>query len=110
MFYLGFENFEVKEGEFVEVPVLRNGNLSVVSSVRIATSSRCAGENDYEPINRIVCFAAYENCKLIKIYAKTDYLTELEEYFTIQLLAVEANTIGSPNIARIKIIDMPQTN
>ncbi|MCU0547246.1 MAG: hypothetical protein MUE44_34665 [Oscillatoriaceae cyanobacterium Prado104] len=116
MFVLGRESFTVKEGEFVEIPILRVGDYSRSQSVRVATSDRhiwIDGENcsatagsDYEPLNCTVSFAAGETVKYVKLHAKSDYLTEPDEYLTIQLLAVDYNSIGYPNTATVVIEDV----
>lgn len=106
MFFFGRHEYSVKEGESIEVAILRRDS-SRPSSVRVATSSMSAKEEDYIPINRILYFGIDENYKSIRVFAEKDYLTEGDEFFTLQLLATEPNSIGYPSIATVKIIDMP---
>lgn len=105
MFFFYKETYSVKEGDSVEVAILRHDS-SRPASVRIASSSKSATEEDYVPINRILSFGIDENHKAIQVFAKKDHLIEGDEYFTLQLLATEPNTIGSPSIATIHIIDV----
>lgn len=106
MFFFGNEEYSVKEGESVEVAILRHDS-SRSSSIRVATSSMSAKEEDYIPVNRILFFEVGDNYKMIRVFAQKDYLTEGDEFFTLQLLAREPNSIGHPSIATVKIIDMP---
>ena len=106
MFFFGRHEYSVKEGESVEVAVLRYDS-SRSASVKVATSSMSAKEEDYISINQILYFGVDENCKSIHVFAKKDYLTEEDEFFTLQLLAMESNTISYPSIATVRIIDMP---
>ena len=106
MFFFYKENYSVKEGESIEVAILRL-DCSRPSSVRVASSSRSAKEEDYIPINQTLRFEIDENYKSVRVFAKKDYITEGDEFFTLQLLALEPNSIGCPSIATIKIIDMP---
>ena len=106
MFFFGKEKYSVREGDSIEVAILRYDS-SRFSSVRVATSSMSAKEEDYTPINRILYFRIDENYKSIRVFALKDYLTEGDEFFTLQLLATEPNSIGYPSIATVKIIDMP---
>jgi hypothetical protein len=106
MFFFHQENYSVREGESIEVPILRRDS-SRSASVRVATSSRSAKETDYVPINQVINFDVDETHKVVRVFAKKDYLVEGDEFFTLQLLATEPNTLGSPSIATIKIIDMP---
>lgn len=106
MFFFHKEEYSVREGESVEVAVLRLDS-SRPSSVRVASSSRSAKEEDYIPINHILCFDINETHKVVRVFAKKDDLVEGDEFFTLQLLAMEPNSIGYPSIATVKIIDMP---
>lgn len=106
MFFFAKDNYSVREGESIEVPVIRYDS-SRPASVRVATSSRSAKETDYVPIDQVIHFDTDETHKIVRVFAKKDYLVEGDEFFTLQLLAIEPNTIGSPSIATIKIIDMP---
>jgi hypothetical protein len=73
----------------------------------VATSSKSAKEVDYVPINQILSFEVNENYKVVRVFAKKDDFVEGDEFFTLQLLAIEPNTVGSPSITTIRIIDMP---
>ena len=106
MFFFSRDEYSVKEGESIEVAILRHDS-SRSASIKVATSSMSAKEEDYIPINQILFFGVDENYKSIRVFAKKDYLTEGDEFFTLQLLAMESNTIGYPSIATVKIIDMP---
>jgi hypothetical protein len=106
MFFFRQVNYSVREGESIEVPVVRHDS-SRPASVRVATSNRSAKETDYVPINQILSFAVDETHKVVRVFAKKDYLVEGDEFFTLQLLATEPNTVGSPSVVTIKIIDMP---
>jgi hypothetical protein len=119
-FIFGREHFDVPEGDFVEIPILRIGSFDRTQTVGIATSNRhmrIDGENcsacelDYESINCTLTFAVGETTKIVKLYAKLDYFDEPDEYLTIQLLQREYNSLGNPSVAIVKIINMPrQTN
>ncbi len=105
MFCFEKDNYSVKEGESIEVVIIRHDSFRR-SSVRVASSSRSAKEDDYVPINRILSFGVGETQKVVQVFAKKDYLIEGDEFFALQLLATEPNTIGSPSIATIHIIDV----
>lgn len=106
MFFFSRREYSVKEGDSIEVAILRHDS-SRAASVRVATSSKTAKEEDYVPIDKILFFGIDENYKSVEVFAKKDYITERDEFFTLQLLAIESNTIGYPSIATVKIIDMP---
>lgn len=109
-FSFGFDNAEVKEGESVDIPVIKNG--SEPGSVYVCTSSGTgkngASELDYEPFKKLIYFSANQTLRYVKVTAKLDYHEEPDEFFRVQLVAAQSNTIGTPNIVKIKIIDMPK--
>ncbi|NJR24866.1 MAG: hypothetical protein HC786_23250 [Richelia sp. CSU_2_1] len=107
-FRLGSQEYKVREGDFVEVAILREGDLSKFQKVRFCTSSRSATELDYKPIDTVVYFAPDEDCKWVKVEALADYLTEPTEYFTVQLCAMELDSLSFPTVATIAIEDMPR--
>jgi hypothetical protein len=108
-FFFGLTEVEVKEGQTIQIPILKagvgSGQVWVCSSSGVGING--AGEADYIPVKQLLSFATNEDCKLINLTALSDYLTEPDEIFRLQLLAAEMGTIGSPNVLVVTIKDMP---
>lgn len=109
-FSFGFDYAEVKEGMSIDIPVIKHG--AEPGSVYVCTSSGTgingATELDYEPFKKLLYFSAGQTLRFVKVVAKLDYFDEPDEFFRVQLLAVQSNTIGTPNILKIKVINMPE--
>ncbi len=108
-FHFGHEFVSVREGIAIEIAVLKSGEGSgsvwVSSSSRNGVSGAC--EDDYEPVKELLRFSEWEDCKKVTVKAKSDLIAESNEYFTLQLLAVQPDTLATPNTMTIEIIDMP---
>lgn len=108
-FFFGLTEIEIKEGETAEMAILKSGHGR--GSVWVCSSSGTgphgASEADYIPIKRLIVFTESEDCKMIKITALADCLTEPDEIFRLQLLASGSGAVGSPSVMVLTIKDMP---
>lgn len=111
LFFFGISTVKIKEGETKQIPVLKSGTGP--GSVWICSSSGTgiggATEADYVPMKQLINFSEHEDCKWVKVTALSDYITEPDEIFRLQLLATdEMGAVGNPSVMVVTIKDMPR--
>jgi glucose/arabinose dehydrogenase len=109
--------YEATESDpFVEVTVMRTGDVSASESVDYATANGTAiDRNDYLPVFGRLFFAPNESQKTIRILITNGVTPEDTESLNVTLFnASDGAALGTPNIASLTILDddhePPDTN
>lgn len=96
----------IGEGNVVPITIIRDGDASTTSSVRIVTSpSSALNEVDFAPTNIVVSFGAGERIRIVNIATIAHGGMQSDREFTVSMSETVGGVIGENSTLTVTILD-----